>query len=85
MEQKGLDLFLFVVTDILMPEQEGIETILRIRQMDQNAKVLAVSGGGRTGNMQFLEAAQKLGASAVLPKPFRLADLLNSAAAVLAG
>ena len=72
-----------VVTDILMPEQEGIETIIRIRKGDRNARVLAISGGGRTGNMQFLEAATKFGASAVLAKPFRLEQLLKAAAVAL--
>ena len=81
--KRGLDIFRasapgLVVTDILMPNKEGIETILELRRLDREVKIIAVSGGGRVGANQFLEVAQKLGADEVLSKPFsraRLADL----------
>jgi DNA-binding response OmpR family regulator len=66
-----------VVTDILMPNKEGIETILELRRLNREVKIIAVSGGGRVGADQFLEAARKLGADDVLSKPFSRASLLT--------
>lgn len=66
-----------VVTDIIMPEQEGIETIRQILSDRPNAKIIAISGGGRIGNTDFLQIARKVGASEVLPKPFDPDDLLQ--------
>jgi DNA-binding response OmpR family regulator len=59
-----------VVTDIIMPEKDGIEVIKEIRALQQDVRVLAISGGGRIGNTDFLKIAEKLGAFAVLAKPF---------------
>lgn len=59
-----------VVTDIIMPEKEGIETILELRRLDGKLPILAISGGGRTGNLDFLGIARKFGAVEVLSKPF---------------
>lgn len=67
-----------VVTDILMPEQEGIETIRTIRREAQETRIIAVSGGGYSHNMLFLEMARQLGADAALAKPFRAAELLEA-------
>jgi CheY-like chemotaxis protein len=58
-----------VVTDIIMPEKEGIETIRDIRDCSPNAKIIAISGGGRIGNTDFLKIARQLGASEVVAKP----------------
>jgi len=66
-----------VVTDIIMPEQEGIETIRQILSDRPNAKIIAISGGGRIGNTDFLQIARKVGATEVLPKPFDPDDLLQ--------
>jgi len=65
-----------VVTDLIMPEKEGIETIMELRAIWPDGLIVAVSGGGRTGKKDFLRIAGGLGASAVLAKPFELADLL---------
>jgi DNA-binding NtrC family response regulator len=67
-----------VITDILMPEMEGIETILALKRRDPESKVIAISGGGRTGNVEFLKMAQRLGAVATLCKPFGVEQLLTS-------
>jgi DNA-binding response OmpR family regulator len=67
-----------VITDIIMPEKEGLETIREIRGERPEAKILAVSGGGRIGNIDFLEFAGKLGACEIMPKPFDPADLLDA-------
>lgn len=70
----GLDL---VITDILMPEKEGMETIIEMKRERPATPIIAISGGGRMSNMTFLDAAQKLGATAVLKKPFSVHDLLR--------
>jgi CheY-like chemotaxis protein len=66
-----------VVTDILMPVKEGIETIMTIRRENRTIPIIAISGGGRTKRLDFLDAAQKLGANAVLEKPFRPKELID--------
>ncbi len=58
-----------VVTDIIMPEKEGIETIRDIRGECPDAKIIAISGGGRSGNTDYLKIARQLGASDILGKP----------------
>lgn len=72
-----------VITDILMPEKEGIETIMILKREHPDVKILAISGGGRSGAMDFLEMARSLGADQVLQKPFRRADLLDLVAKLL--
>ena len=64
-----------VVTDIHMPDKDGIETLLEIKSMNPEAKVVVVSGGGSVGRMSFLGAADKLGADATLAKPFDIHQL----------
>jgi DNA-binding response OmpR family regulator len=68
-----------VVTDIVMPNQEGIETILQLKRRERAPKVIAISGGGRLGGQDFLLWAKHLGADAVLPKPFRTSELIEIA------
>jgi CheY-like chemotaxis protein len=66
-----------VITDIIMPEQEGIDTIIQIRRERPAIKIIAISGGGRIRNIDFLEMAQSLGADGVLAKPFEADELLS--------
>lgn len=61
-----------VVTDIIMPEKDGIETLMEIKAALPQAKVLAVSGGGAMINDSYLEIAGKLGADAILQKPVNI-------------
>ena len=68
-----------VVTDILMPNREGVETILAMKARAPQVKILAISGGGRLGAEEVLSLARRLGADAVLPKPFRSAEILKVA------
>lgn len=65
-----------VVTDILMPNAEGIETIFAMRRTAPEVKIIAMSGSGSGGGMNFLETARRAGADETLPKPFRAEDLL---------
>lgn len=67
-----------VVTDIIMPEQEGIETIVQLRRQNPRLKIIAISGGGRTKNMDFLKIASHVGADAILSKPFSTRELLDT-------
>lgn len=64
-----------IVTDIVMPAQEGIETIMAIRKAKLTMPIIAISGGN-TGKVDFLQAAAALGATKVLRKPFGGASLL---------
>lgn len=60
-----------VITDIIMPDQEGIETIRRLRAESPAVIIIAMSGGGFGSNVDFLRMAQEFGAAATLKKPFR--------------
>jgi DNA-binding response OmpR family regulator len=73
-----------VLTDILMPEQEGIETIRRMRLANPEVKIIAMSGGGRIIGVDVLDLAKKLGADDVLTKPFHPEDLLRRISALSA-
>jgi DNA-binding response OmpR family regulator len=66
-----------VVTDIVMPDLEGIETIMKMRTIGSSkVGIIAVSGGGQHGrSSDYLLAARGLGADAILPKPFRPDEL----------
>lgn len=64
-----------VITDIIMPKKEGIETIREIKKRYPGIKLIAMSGGGRARAMDFLTLAGKLGADAVLPKPIDIEKL----------
>ncbi|MFZ2955571.1 MAG: response regulator [Candidatus Ozemobacteraceae bacterium] len=65
-----------VITDIFMPEKEGLETITDLRRKFPEIKIIAVSGGGRSGSIEYLSMAQKLGAVKTLLKPFSKRELL---------
>jgi two-component system, OmpR family, response regulator CpxR len=60
-----------VITDILMPQKEGIETIREVQERSPSTKIIAISGGGMSHNLMFLDVARAFGADAILAKPFR--------------
>ena len=64
-----------VLIEILMPEKDGIECLLEIKRANPDAKVIAMSGGGVLERDYILEVAKKLGADAVLAKPFTQQEL----------
>jgi CheY-like chemotaxis protein len=69
--------FEIIITDIIMPEMDGIQTILELQTMLPLAKIVAISGGSaRMEKAQGLETAKRLGAVAVLEKPFEVDALL---------
>ncbi|HUJ97474.1 MAG TPA: response regulator [Stellaceae bacterium] len=59
-----------VITDIMMPERDGIETIMEIRRRCPDAKILAMTGFRHSGSVDFAEMLRRLGADDVLIKPF---------------
>jgi CheY-like chemotaxis protein len=75
LKRRNMDL---VITDIIMPEKEGLETILDIRHEFPDIKIIAISGGGKTGLPDFLPAAKKFGAHYTLSKPFGKNELLEA-------
>jgi DNA-binding NtrC family response regulator len=75
LERATIDL---IVTDIIMPDVEGIEVLMTVRERHPSIAVIAMSGGGRMGNVDFLEVAMKLGAVATLQKPFTSGALLEA-------
>jgi len=77
--------FDLVVTDIIMPEKEGVETILEMRKLYPDIKIVAISGGGRTRNMDFLKLAKQFGADRILAKPFSDDELMEQVDACLSG
>jgi len=79
---QGLDRFALhrpeiVITDLLMPEKEGIETIRELRRIAPLVRIVAMSGGGTDSDSIFLGMAKALGADAILAKPFRAEELLH--------
>jgi DNA-binding response OmpR family regulator len=75
-----------IITDILMPEQEGLETIREARQRFPDIRILAISGGGAGGGeTQLLRFAESFGADQTLPKPFTGSQLVAAVRALLVG
>ena len=70
--------FELLVTDILMPNQDGIGTIIQVKRDHPKLKVIAISGSGDTVGMNYLDFAKKLGSDAVLRKPFEFDDLVST-------
>lgn len=62
--------FQLVITDLIMPDKDGIETILAIRAKYPRLRIIAMSGGAVGGTQNFLPLASRIGAEATLTKPF---------------
>jgi len=75
-----------VVTDIVMPDQEGIATIGAIRRLSRSIPILAISGSGTVGGPgDYLHAAQALGATSTLKKPLDSTEFVEVIERLLAG
>lgn len=73
-----------VITDILMPEKDGLEVIREIRRAAPGTKVIAMSGGGGPkAQIRFLDMAGRLGAMRTIEKPFAMASFLETVRDVL--
>ena len=73
--ERGLSIFRsalpdLVITDIVMPTMEGLQTIRELRRLRPAVPIIAISAGGRGGRHDFLEIARQLGAWEILVKPF---------------
>jgi CheY-like chemotaxis protein len=73
--ERGADL---VLVDIFMPEMDGLEVIRALRGEIPRPKLVAMSGGGQTGNTDILTMAATLGAKRTLRKPFAASELLRT-------
>jgi YesN/AraC family two-component response regulator len=73
-----------VITDIFMPQTDGIETIRAIRRSQPNAKIIAVSGGYVGSAWNYLASVMVLGADLALQKPFTVSQLISSIDLLLA-
>lgn len=65
-----------VITDIIMPEQDGFEVILDYRNKNQLDRIIAISGGGRTSSEDYLNIANHFGVSSIFSKPPNYKDLI---------
>lgn len=72
-----------IITDIIMPDKEGIETIIDIKKKLPKAKIIAMSGGGQLDANSYLNIAKRLGVKATISKPFDPAKLLQTIQQVL--
>ena len=66
-----------IITDIVMPEKEGLETIMEFQRQSPGVKIIAISGGGKIAADEYLNLAQMLGAQKTFSKPFELKKLLE--------
>jgi len=85
--QQGLEIFRcepadIVITDIIMPDREGLETLMMLRSEQPQLPIIAMSGSA-TNSPLYLDMAAKLGARCVLTKPFPLSELLDAVAEIL--
>jgi len=65
-----------VVTDLIMPEEDGLKVIMKLKEIKPSLKVIAISGGGKVGPGSYLNLAKALGADAIFSKPFSINDLI---------
>jgi CheY-like chemotaxis protein len=72
-----------LITDIIMPEKEGLETIFELRRKYPDLKIIAISGGGRIGPDGYLPGAKLLGANAVFTKPLVPKEFLQAVSELL--
>ncbi|MBS0662921.1 MAG: response regulator [Verrucomicrobia bacterium] len=78
-------IFDLVITDILMPDRDGLEVIAELRRKHPAVRIIASSGGGRVSSDSYLHIARKTGAHALLAKPFTLTELHASVTAAMQG
>ena len=65
-----------VVTDLIMPEEDGLKVVIKLRELKPTIKIIAISGGGKVGPGSYLNLAKALGADAIYSKPFSINDLI---------
>ena len=80
---EGLELFEklsvdLVITDIIMPEKEGLETIREMKRLRSDLKIIAMSGGGKVSSDNYLNTAKIFGATKILTKPFTQKQMVSA-------
>jgi len=73
-----------IITDIIMPDEGGLETIMKLKRDYPKIKIIAISGGGRIVQVDFLDIAKNLGVVRTMQKPLERAELLEAVAEALA-
>jgi DNA-binding NtrC family response regulator len=87
---EGLELFKkypsdLVITDIIMPEKEGLETIREMKRLQSGLKIIAMSGGGKITADSYLQTAKLFGASRVIEKPFTQQQMVEAVNDLISG
>ncbi len=65
-----------VITDLIMPEEDGLKVIMKLREMNPDIRIIAISGGGKAGPGSYLNLAKALGADNIYSKPFSINDMI---------
>ena len=78
--EQGADL---IITDLIMPDKEGLVTIMELHRDFPDVKIIAISGGGRMAPGEYLGIAEKFGAHRILAKPFEREELLAAVSDLL--
>ena len=65
-----------VVTDQIMPEEDGLKVVIKLRELKPSIKIIAISGGWKVGPGSYLNLAKALGADAIYSKPFSINELI---------
>lgn len=86
--REGMELFEknkpdLLITDIIMPEKEGLETILQLRKKYPELKIIAISGGGRIGPGGYLPSAKLFGANMIFQKPLVQKEFMQAVSLLL--
>lgn len=86
--RKGLETFKaqpidLVITDLIMPEMEGVETIQELRRLSPQLKIIAITGGGRGSPANYLRLAKYSGAALTFAKPIEIETLCGAVAQLL--
>jgi len=66
-----------VVTDLIMPDEDGLKVIIKLKELKPSLRIIAISGGGKAGPGSYLNLAKALGADAIFSKPFSVNDLIE--------
>jgi len=72
-----------LIVDIFMPDKDGLETIMELRNESAECRILAMSGGGSLGDMSFLDYSRAFGAQSLLRKPFTPDELTSAVRGLL--
>ncbi len=86
--KKGTDVYNseqidLVVTDIFMPEKEGVETVIELVETNPDVKIIAISGGGSQHSVDYLDQMKYFGVKKTFEKPFEMEEFLASIAELI--